>query len=108
MCEKILEKKLFQCLDEQGWRFLTDYLKNYKQCRYMHVLILLQRVKLILHIPISNHDMSCLFASEMLQSEDCLFYFYLNLVCCFVCEVQSSDIVSSVCQTVNIDCAIND
>lgn len=57
---------------------------------------------------ISYHDMSCLFASEMLQSEDCLFYFYLNLVCCFVCEVQSSDIVSSVCQTVNIDCAIND
>lgn len=74
---------------------------------HVHVLILLQRVKVILHTYIKSWYV-ILFASEMLQSEDCLFYFYLNLVYCFVCEVQSSDIVSSVCQTVNIDCAIND
>lgn len=33
---------------------------------------------------------------------------FLSKPCLLLCEVQSSDIVSSVCQTVNIDCAIND
>lgn len=73
----------------------------------VHVLILLQRVKLILHTYIISWYVMfiCIWDATIRY---CLFYFYLNLVCCFVCEVQSSDIVSSVCQTVNIDCAIND
>lgn len=73
----------------------------------VHVLILLQRVKLILHTYIKSWYVMfiCIWDATIRY---CLFYFYLNLVYCFVCEVQSSDIVSSVCQTVNIDCAIND
>lgn len=65
----------------------------------VHVLILLQRVKLILHTYIKS------WYAMFICIWDAI---YLNLVCCFVCEVQSSDIVSSVCQTVNIDRAIND
>lgn len=73
----------------------------------VHVLILLQRVKLILHTYIKSWYVMfiCIWDATIRR----LSVLYLSKPCLlFVCEVQSSDIVSSVCQTVNTDCAIND
>lgn len=73
----------------------------------VHVLILLQRVKLILHTYIKSwYVMFICIWDATIRGLSVLFL--SKLVYCFVCEVQSSDIVSSVCQTVNIDRAIND
>lgn len=72
----------------------------------VHVLILLQRVKLILHTYIKSwYVMFICIWDATIRGLSVLFW---SKPCLLLCEVQSSDIVSSVCQTVNIDCAIND
>lgn len=72
----------------------------------VHVLILLQHVKLILHTYIKSWYVMfiCIWDATIRR----LSVLFLSKPCLLLCEVQSSDIVSSVCQTVNIDCAIND
>lgn len=72
----------------------------------VHVLILLQRVKLILHTYIKSwYVMFICIWDATIRGLSVLF---LSKPCLLLCEVQSSDIVSSVCQTVNIHRAIND
>lgn len=72
----------------------------------VHVLILLQRVKLILHTYIKSwYVMFICIWDATIRGLSVLFW---SKPCLLLCEVQSSDIVSSVCQTVNIDRAIND